>query len=60
VLFRVLFFEFGATNDGISFRYLRSFFVLGFDETGSKGGHLVFVQLDLTSRRFNIVNGKFL
>jgi hypothetical protein len=41
--FRFFFFKFGAADDGIGFCSLRSFFVLGFDESGSERGDLVFV-----------------
>lgn len=43
MVFRVFFFKFGATDDGIGFRFFRGFFVLGFDETGSEGGYLILV-----------------
>jgi hypothetical protein len=40
---RLFFFEFGAANNGIGFRSFRSFFVLGFDETGGECGDLILV-----------------
>jgi hypothetical protein len=42
VFFRFFFIEFGAADDGIGYS-LRSFFVLGFDESGSERGDLIFV-----------------
>jgi len=43
VFFGFFFVEFGAADDGIGFGFFRSFFVLGFDETGSECGDLIFV-----------------
>jgi hypothetical protein len=41
--FRFIVVKFGATDDGIDFRYFRGLFLLGFDETGGKGGDLIVV-----------------
>jgi len=47
--FRIFFFKFGAADDGIGFCSLRSFFMLGFDESGSERGDLVFVKFGFIS-----------
>jgi len=60
VCFRVFFFEFGTADDGIGIRFFRSFFVLGFDETGSEGGDLIFVQLSVIPGGFKSAGSRFL
>lgn len=42
-LLSVLFFEDGATNDGVRFGFGRGLFVLGFDEVGGQSGNLIVV-----------------
>jgi hypothetical protein len=41
------FLEFGAADDGVGFGFFLRFFVFGFDETGSEGRDLIFIQLDV-------------
>jgi hypothetical protein len=43
VFFRIFFVEVGSADNGIGFRFFRSFFVLGFHETGGQRGDLIFV-----------------
>ena len=56
LLFRLFFFKFGAADNGIGFCFFRSLFVLGFDETGSECGDLVFVQLSFAPGGFRSVS----
>jgi hypothetical protein len=60
MFFRVFFFKFGAADDGIGLRFFRSFFVLGFHETGSEGGDLIFVQLSVIPGGFESAGSRFL
>src|SRR5882724_2336209 len=50
--FGVFFFELGAADDGIGFRFFLGLFVFGLDEARSKRRHLIFVQFDVTTHRF--------
>jgi hypothetical protein len=55
LFFRFFFVEFGATNDGIGFRFLLCLFVFGLDETGGECGDLIFVQFGVIPGGFRVV-----
>jgi hypothetical protein len=50
--FGLFFFELGATDHGIRFRYCLGLFVFGLDEARCERGDLIFVQFDLIAHRF--------
>jgi hypothetical protein len=50
--FGLFFFELGAADHGIRFRYCLGLFVFSLDEARRERGNLIFVQFDLIARRF--------
>ena len=60
LFFRFFFVEFGTADDGIGLGFFLRLFVLGFDETGSESGDLIFVQFRVIPHGFDAVAGRFL
>src|SRR6266403_3586636 len=54
--FCLFFFELGAADDGIRFRFFLGLFVFSLDEARCERGDLILVQFDLATHRFGFEN----